>query len=115
MGVFTDLTPDAGGDSRLVLQEALDCGPAAAPDAVEDLSYGTPALRGWGRPLVDLRVSAGHLSLFPFSAEVVGAVARDLGGFPLSKGTIRFTAERPPPRATLDRIIARKTEIERAR
>jgi uncharacterized protein YdhG (YjbR/CyaY superfamily) len=51
--------------------------------------------------------------LFPFSSTVVEAVTADLDGFSLSKGTIRFTAERPVPDAVLTRIIElRRDEIE---
>ncbi len=115
MGVFTDLINSTGGDTRVVLQEVLDRALVVAPDGVEDLSYGTPALRYRGRPLIGVRVSAAHLSLFPFSPEVVEAVAPELTGFSLSKGTIRFTAAQPIPAATIDRIVRlRKDEIDRA-
>jgi uncharacterized protein YdhG (YjbR/CyaY superfamily) len=115
MGVFTDLIAQTDGETRAALQEVLDRALAVAPDAVEDLSYGTPALRYRGRPLVGVRVSANHLSLFPFSPDVVTAVAPELAGFALSKGTIRFTPARPIPGATLDRIISlRHAEIEAA-
>ena len=83
------------------------------PGLEEGVSYGVPALLHRGRPLVAVQPGAKHLSLFPFSSTVVEAVAADLGGFSLSKGTIRFTAERPVPDAVLTRIIElRRDEIE---
>ncbi|MFN8137361.1 MAG: DUF1801 domain-containing protein [Propionicimonas sp.] len=113
MGVFSDLVAGTDGDTRAALQQVLDRALAIVPDAVEDLSYGTPALRHRGRPLVGVRVGATHLSLFPFSPEVVTAVAPELAGFSLSKGTIRFTGEHPLPVEVLDRIIRlRAAEIE---
>jgi uncharacterized protein YdhG (YjbR/CyaY superfamily) len=36
---------------------------------------------------------------------VVTAVAGDLAGFSLSKGTIRFTPERPVPDPVIERIV----------
>jgi uncharacterized protein YdhG (YjbR/CyaY superfamily) len=36
-----------------------------------------------------------HLSVFPFSPAVVEAVRDRLPGFAISKGTIRFTPDRP--------------------
>jgi uncharacterized protein YdhG (YjbR/CyaY superfamily) len=115
MGVFTDLIDGTDGATKVALREVLERGLAAAPEAVEDLSYGTPALRYRGRPLIGVKVSAKHLSLFPFSPDVVAAVSGELAGFSLSKGTIRFTGDRPVPPGTLDRIIGlRLAEIERA-
>lgn len=115
MGPFTELIASTDGETRTVLQELLDRALAIVPEAVEDLSYGTPALRYRGRPLVGVRVSAKHLSLFPFSTEVVEAVAPDLAGFSLSKGTIRFSAATPLPPAVIDRVVRlRKQEIEAA-
>jgi uncharacterized protein YdhG (YjbR/CyaY superfamily) len=115
MGPFTDLIQETGGAARAALQAVLDTALALAPDAIEDLSYGTPALRYRGRPLVGVRVSAKHLSLFPFSPDVVAAVAPELGGFSLSKGTIRFSSEQPLPPSTLERVISlRMAEIDAA-
>ena len=67
------------------------------PDADQGTSYGMAALRYRGKPLLGFRATARHLSVFPFSAEVVAAVAGHLEGYDLSKGTIRFTADRPLP------------------
>ena len=65
-----------------------------------------PALRLDGRPLVGVTAAAKHLSLFPFSPAVVEAVAPDLEGFSLSKGTIRFTVDRPVPDPVLERVVS---------
>ena len=114
MGKFTDLIAANEGTTAAALQHILDLALAEVPDAVEDLSYGTPALRYRGKPLIGVRVSAKHLSIFPFSPEVVDAVADQLGGYSLSKGTIRFTADRPLPEVVVTRVVAlRKAEIER--
>lgn len=116
MGPLSELIASTEGATRAVLTEVRDRALALVPDAVEDLSYGTPALRHRGRPLIGVRVGARHLSLFPFSPDVVAAVAADLPGFSLAKGTIRFTADRPVPPAVLDRVVElRRAEIEAAR
>jgi uncharacterized protein YdhG (YjbR/CyaY superfamily) len=116
MGVFTDLIASTDGETRAVLQEVLDRALALVPDAVEDLSYGTPALGYRGSPLVGVKVSARHLSLFPFSPDVVAAVAPRLGGYSLSKGTIRFSSDQPLPPDVLDDIVElRRAEIDTAK
>jgi uncharacterized protein YdhG (YjbR/CyaY superfamily) len=72
-----------------------------------------PALRYRGKPLLSAIETKRHLSLFPFSEEVVAAVAPDLEGYDLSKGTIRFSAERPLPEAVVTRVVElRRSEID---
>jgi len=58
-----------------------------------------------GRPLIGVIAATAHLSIFPFSAAVVAAVAADLDGFSLSKGTVRFTQAQPLPEAVVRRIV----------
>ena len=73
-----------------------------------------PAFRSAGRPLLGFRASKQHLSLHPFSAEVVDAVRDRLGGFDLAKGTIRFTPEAPVPDDVIAELVRlRKLEITR--
>ena len=64
----------------------------AAPDAEEGFSYGLPAFRLGGRPLVGFAGAANHCSLYPMSPAVIRAYADDLGGSRRSKGAIRFVA-----------------------
>ncbi|HSH21809.1 MAG TPA: DUF1801 domain-containing protein [Candidatus Caenarcaniphilales bacterium] len=67
------------------------------PDAEEGTSYGMPAFLLGGRPLLGFRAAKRHLSVFPFSAEAIEAMAGRLEGFDVSKGTVRFTPEQPLP------------------
>jgi uncharacterized protein YdhG (YjbR/CyaY superfamily) len=86
------------------------------PDAEEGVSYGMPAYLHAGRPLLGLRAAKKHLSVFPFSPAAVEAVEERLEGFSLSKGTIRFTADRLVPEEVLeDLILARRDEIDAKR
>ncbi|MDP2772107.1 MAG: DUF1801 domain-containing protein [Nocardioides sp.] len=67
------------------------------PDAEQGKSYGMAALRHRGKPLLGFLATRQHLSVFPFSAEVVAAVRERLAGYDLSRGTIRFTLDRLLP------------------
>ena len=99
-------------DQRAALQHVREVVRAAVPDAEEGTSYGMPAFRWKGKPLLGFRAAKKHLSLFPFSPAAVEAVADRLEGFDLSKGTIRFTPERPVPDDVLLALVeARKREI----
>ncbi|EWT03049.1 hypothetical protein N865_03810 [Intrasporangium oryzae NRRL B-24470] len=113
MGTIDDYLDRLGPEQRAPLQRVVDVARRIAPDAEEGTSYGMPALRLGGRPLIGITASAQHLSVFPFSPAVVEAVAPDLPGFSLSKGTIRFTAEQPVPDAVVERLVTlRRAELE---
>jgi uncharacterized protein YdhG (YjbR/CyaY superfamily) len=72
-----------------------------------------PAFKYGKRSLLGFRASKGHLSVFPFSPEAVDAAREALAGFDLSKGTVRFTPEKPIPDAALRQLVHhRLSEIE---
>jgi uncharacterized protein YdhG (YjbR/CyaY superfamily) len=83
------------------------------PEAEEGVSYGMPAFKYKKRPLLGFRASKNHLSVFPFSPEAVDAARNELVGFELSKGTVRFTPDKPIPDSALKRLLDhRLREIE---
>ena len=85
----------------------------AAPEAEEGTSYGMPAFRYRGRPLLGFRAAKSHLSIFPFSPAAIESVEDRLGGFDLAKGTIRFTPGNPvPDDVVTDLVGARAREID---
>src|SRR5918999_6073703 len=85
---------------------------SVAPDAEEGVSYGMPAFLYAGRPLLGFRAAKKHLSVFPFSSAAIEAVEGRLEGVDLSKGTIRFSADRPGTEDGLaDLVRGRKKEI----
>ena len=106
MGELTAYLESLPSPQREVLQRVVDVARRAAPEAQEGRSYGMAALRLAGKPLVGVTASAKHLSLFPFSPAVIEAVAPELEGFSLSKGTIRFTVDRPVPDPVLERVVS---------
>jgi uncharacterized protein YdhG (YjbR/CyaY superfamily) len=113
MGELTAYLESLPSPQREVLQQVVDVARRVAPEAQEGRSYGMAALRLADKPLVAVTSSARHLSLFPFSPAVVEAVAPDLEGYSLSKGTIRFTADQPLPDAVVEQVVAlRRAEIE---
>jgi uncharacterized protein YdhG (YjbR/CyaY superfamily) len=113
MGVLGDYLDRLDAPVRAAIERIYTMTRELVPDVEEGVSYGVPALMHHGRPLVGVQPGAKHLSLFPYSSEVVAAVAPDLAGFSLSKGTIRFSADAPIPDDVLRRIIElRRAEID---
>ena len=84
----------------------------AAPKAEEVITYGIPAFRQNGF-LIGFAASAKHCSLHPMNNHTVADFATDLEGYSTSKGTIRFTPDKPLPAALVKRIVkARVAENE---
>ena len=85
---------------------------AAAPDATEGFSYGIPAFRLGGRPLVSYAALKDHCSFFPMSPAVIEANRKELERYDTAKGTIRFPADRPLPAALVRKLVkARIAEL----
>jgi uncharacterized protein YdhG (YjbR/CyaY superfamily) len=90
---------------RGCLRHVVAIARAVVPEATEGMSYGMPALKYEGKPLLGVVMAAKHLSVFPFSPAAIDAVAARLEGYSLSKGTIRFTAEHPLPDDVVEDIV----------
>src|SRR5260221_12247350 len=92
-------------DSRNVLEALRRTIQTAAPDAVEAISYGAPAFRYRGRPLVAFRAAKSHCSFYPMNPAVIDAHGDELTSFDTAKGTIRFTPDRPIPEALITTLV----------
>jgi len=90
---------------RSALEHVRRLAMQVAPDAEDGRSYGMPALKYRGKPLIGFISAKNHLSLFPFSPAVIEAVSDRLDGFDVSKGTIRFSVDRPIPDDVLRDIV----------
>jgi uncharacterized protein YdhG (YjbR/CyaY superfamily) len=113
VGTVDDAIAEVTEPERGALQHVVDVARSLAPDAVDGVSYGMPALKVAGKGYLGVVAAADHLSLFPFSSGAVDAVRDRLDGWSLSAGTIRFTAGHPVPDDVLmDLLRARLTEIE---
>ena len=93
-----------GPEQRAALEKLRRVVRAAAPGAVECVSYGLPAFKLDGRGLIALGGWKHHCALYPMSGQVLAELADDLDKYECEKGTIRFPPSKPLP-ATLVRKI----------
>lgn len=86
---------------------------AAAPDAVEGISYSMPAFLLHGKGLVCYAAFADHYSLFPMSGQVLDSFAEELRERRTGKGTIRFAYGERLPVGLVKKIVKmRVAEVE---
>jgi uncharacterized protein YdhG (YjbR/CyaY superfamily) len=107
---LASLSPDA----RRALKKIRETIRAAAPGAIEVISYRMPAFKYGGRMLVWYAAWKNHTSIYPMTATMRRAVAADTRKCQISKGTIRFPIPKPPPSVLIKRLVkARIAELQR--
>jgi uncharacterized protein YdhG (YjbR/CyaY superfamily) len=99
-------------DKRAALENLRKTIKSAAPKAEECISYGTPAFRQ-KKMLVSFGAASKHCAFYVMSPATMEAFQEELAGYDTSKGTIRFTPEKPLPVALVKKIVkARIAENE---
>jgi uncharacterized protein YdhG (YjbR/CyaY superfamily) len=97
-------------EARAVMETLRATIRAAAPEAVETISYQMPAFKMDGRFLVSYAAFKDHYSLFPASSAVMAAHGDELQPHLSGKATLRFHADKPIPSALVTKIV--KTRME---
>lgn len=98
-------------DKRATLEWVRKAIRAAAPGAVEGMSYGVPAFIQ-GKPIAGYAAGKNHCAYYPMSGAVVAALKDELEGYETSKGAIRFPVGKPLPATLIRKLVeARLAEI----
>jgi len=88
---------------------------AAAPGAIETISYGMPTVKVGGRLLVSYAAFTKHCSLFPASRDVMAELGEQLAPYFAERSTLRFAPTDPIPAELLRRIVeVRLAEVSSA-
>jgi uncharacterized protein YdhG (YjbR/CyaY superfamily) len=96
---------NVGPDHRKTLQTLRQAIQTAAPKAKECISYGIPAFRLDRRFLVFFAAWANHCAFYPGSAATLKNFRNELRDFQTSKGTIRFSSDKPLPATLVRKLV----------
>ena len=91
-------------DKRAALQRLREQIQAAAPDALEAISYDMPAFKLGGRWFVGFAATKKHRSSCAAGARIE-AHAEELAGYRLRKGTISFVPDQPLQAELVNRLV----------
>jgi uncharacterized protein YdhG (YjbR/CyaY superfamily) len=104
-GTIDEYLADVNAEQRAVLEALRQTIRAVAPKAEECISYGLAAFRLNGRPLVAFGAAAHHCAFYPMSSATVEAFQDQLRRFDTSKGTIRFSTDKPLPKTLVRKLV----------
>lgn len=100
-------------DRRVDLEAIRAIIRAAAPEAIETISYDIPAYRVDGRVFIYFAAFARHYSIFPATGAIRERLGDEVAPYIAGKGTLRFPAGQPLPTSLIERIVAIRLEEHR--
>jgi len=92
-------------EQRIALDKLRKTICTIAPQVEECISYGIPAFRLNGRSLVFFGAWTNHCAFYPGSSTTLKKFRKDLKGFQIAKGTIRFSPDKPLPVALVKKLV----------
>lgn len=101
-------------DKRAALERLRRNIRIAAPAAEECISYQLPAFRLDGM-LVAFGATANHCAFYLMSSTVLDTCRAELKKYDISKGTIRFPADKPLPAALVRKLVKARIAENAAR
>jgi len=112
---FDDYLADLNDDQRTALERLRKTIRAAAPGAEECISYQLPAFRLDGRMLVAFGAAARHCAFYLMSSSTVDAHRDELRDWDTSKGTVRFSPDKPLPVGLVRKLVKARMAENRTR
>lgn len=105
---------EVSSDKRTALEKLRRTIRAAVPAAEECISYGVPAFKLNGKLLVAFGAGANHCAFYP-GAHPIEAHKDELKRYSISKGTVRFSADRPLPAVLVRKMLKTRMAQHAAR
>jgi uncharacterized protein YdhG (YjbR/CyaY superfamily) len=102
-------------DKRAALEKLRKTIRSIVPKAEECISYGLPAFRLDGKPLVFFGASANHCAFYPGSGSTVTDHKNELKDYETTKGSIHFQPEKPLPAGLVRKLIKARIQENQKR
>lgn len=97
-------------EKRAALENLRETIRETVPQAEECISYGLPSLRLNGRTFVSYGAAAKHCAFY--AGATVQKFSDELSDYGTSKGTIRFSPEKPLPKSLIQRLLKERLKDE---
>jgi uncharacterized protein YdhG (YjbR/CyaY superfamily) len=101
-------------EKRAALERLRKIIKAAAPRAMEAITYRIPMFRQYGM-LVGFSAAANHCAFYPCDSTTVKTFKDELKNFETSKGAIRFQPDKPLAAALVRKIVKARVAANTAR
>ena len=99
-------------DAKQLIKEVRDIIKNTVPNAVESISYGMPAYKTYGKPLIYFACFKNHIGLYA-TPSGHQEFKEELSGYKQGKGSVQFPLDQPIPYKLIMKIAAFKaTENE---
>ncbi len=85
---------------------------AAAPEAVEAITYQVPTFKLYGKNLVSFGAAKNHIGFYPTPAGVA-PFEKELAGYNTAKGSIQFPMDKKQPVALIRKIVKYRVQAEK--
>jgi uncharacterized protein YdhG (YjbR/CyaY superfamily) len=94
-------------DQRAALQRVRTTLLAVCPDAEEVISYGMPAFK-WNGILLYMAAATHHCAVYGAISKAIAADPAPYAKYRSSKGTLKFTPDKPLPLALIRKLVKAK-------
>ncbi|HEY2591318.1 MAG TPA: DUF1801 domain-containing protein [Steroidobacteraceae bacterium] len=101
-------------DRRRALEDLRTKIRSIVPGAEECISYRIPAFRLNGEVIAGFCATSKGCSYFPFSGSTLKALARDLGRYDQTKGSLHFSANKPLSTTLVRKLIRTRIDETKA-
>lgn len=91
-------------ETQKLLQQVRTAIKQAAPKAEEVISYGMPAFKQNGKPLVYFAGYAQHIGFYP-TGSGIAAFTKEIEKYKHSKGAVQFPLDKPIPVTLIKQMV----------
>jgi uncharacterized protein YdhG (YjbR/CyaY superfamily) len=114
-GVVDKYLASVPEEKRATLEKLRRTIRTVVPEAEEIIWYQIPTFKFQGKPLVSFAAFKNHCSLFPMSMAIIRAHEDELKSYLTSKGTVRFTSDKPLPATLVKKIVRARIKENQVR